>query len=189
MSDPLLPLATWLGTYLLHSTVLFGFAWAIERLRLLRSPALCELLWRAAMIGALVTATAQSAGVAERAPMASLLSFTPQTAPPGIAGEVATADSATSVAANEPAHPALRPTDSAGTGIRAASSGQWMSLRLPRLVALLWLAGAAFLILRLAVHGWRTRRDLAGRAPGDASIHRELASICGAQGCRCRRSR
>ena len=190
MSDPLLPLATWLGTYLLHSTVLLGFAWAIDRWRLLRSPALCELLWRAAMIGALVTATAQSAGLAQRAPMASLLSFTPRTAPPapsGIAGEVASEDSPTSVAAttaiaaNEPARPSLHPTDSAGAGSRAASSGQWMTLRLPRLIALLWLAGAAFLILRLAAHGWRTRRDLVGRAPGDASLRRELASICGVQ--------
>ena len=187
MSDPLLPLATWLGTYLLHSTVLFGFAWAIDRLRLLRSPALRELLWRAAMVGALVTATAQSAGLAERAPMASLFSFTPRSAPPAIAGEVAAADAATSVAAvaalaaSEPARLERGPTNSIGAGSPAATSGHWMAPRLPLLVAVLWLAGAAFLLLRLAAHGWRTRRDLAGRAPGDAAIRRELASICGAQ--------
>lgn len=199
MSDPLLPLATWLGTYLLHSTVLFGFAWAIDRWRLMRSPALCELLWRAAMIGALVTATAQTAGVAKRAPMASLLSFAPRTAAPAaspITGEVAaaqaafaalaadTADTANSVAtplATDPALPTLNPTDSAGAGSRAFSSGRWTTSILPRLVVMIWLAGAALLILRLAAHGWRARRDLADRAPSEASIRRELASICDAQ--------
>lgn len=196
MSDPLLPLATWLGTYLLHSTVLFGIAWAIDRWRWLRSPALRELLWRAAMVGALVTATAQSAGVAARAPMASWLPFTPRTLPLAVAREVGAADAATfgaaiaadaaiaavaTSAASEPALPAPRPTDSAGAGNRAGSSGQWMSLRLPRLIAALWIAGAALLILRLAAHGWRTRRDLAGRTPGDAALRRELASICDTQ--------
>ena len=199
MSDPLLPLATWLGTYLLHSTVLFGIAWAIDRWRWLRSPALRELLWRAAMLGALVTATAQSAGVAGRAPMASWLSFTPRTAPLAIAGEVGAADAAAfgaaipvtpaiaaipatpAGAASGPAQSALGPTDSAGAGNRAGSSGPWMSLRLPRLLAVLWLAGAALLILRLAAHGWRTRRELSGRAPGDPALRRELASICDPQ--------
>ena len=75
MSDLLLALAIWLGTYLVHSTVLFALAWCVDRLRILRSPALREQLWRAALVGALVTASLQSAGLAGRAPMASMLAF------------------------------------------------------------------------------------------------------------------
>ncbi|MEP6589913.1 MAG: M56 family metallopeptidase [Gemmatimonadota bacterium] len=47
----------WLLTYAIHSTVLLGLAWGVTRLR--RDPAISELLWKAAMLGGLVTATIQ----------------------------------------------------------------------------------------------------------------------------------
>ena len=48
----------WLLTYAIHSTVLFSLAWLLVRTRRW-SPAASELLWKSAMVGAIVTASAQ----------------------------------------------------------------------------------------------------------------------------------
>ena len=50
----------WLLTYAVHSTVLLGMAWIVLKLRR-ADPATAEVLWKVAMIGALVTASAQTA--------------------------------------------------------------------------------------------------------------------------------
>jgi hypothetical protein len=55
----------WLVTYTLHSSLLLGGVWLFERLRRDASPALRETLWRAALFGALATATLQSSGLVE----------------------------------------------------------------------------------------------------------------------------
>lgn len=47
----------WALTYLLHSTVLLGGAWLLQRVRAIRDPATLNLLWRAAALGGLVSAT------------------------------------------------------------------------------------------------------------------------------------
>lgn len=54
-----LPVASWLITYLIHSTVLLGGAWCVTRLGLIRGPAGRESLWKAVMVAGLVTASAQ----------------------------------------------------------------------------------------------------------------------------------
>ncbi|MEO7795998.1 MAG: M56 family metallopeptidase [Thermoanaerobaculia bacterium] len=184
MSDLLQSLATWLATYLLHSTVLFGLAWGIDRLRLLASPAMRAQVWRAALVGALVTATAQSAGLAERAPMASLLSFS----------HLGTAPSKAETDAPRPVEMQRAAGGKARAGGRfeelaaaSASGGPEVpipvttgppSTRWPRFLALCWLAGALFLTLRLAALGWRARRDLVGRTTAAAPIRHELATLC-----------
>jgi HEAT repeat protein/beta-lactamase regulating signal transducer with metallopeptidase domain len=48
----------WLLTYAIHSTVLLSLAWLLVRARRL-SPASSELLWKSAMIGAIITASVQ----------------------------------------------------------------------------------------------------------------------------------
>ncbi len=48
----------WLLTYAIHSTVLFSLAWLLVRSRRW-SPAASELLWKSAMVGAIVTASVQ----------------------------------------------------------------------------------------------------------------------------------
>ena len=57
-----IPLA-WLGTYLLHSTLLLGAAWVASLWLRRRTPgaslALEEGLWKTALVGGLVTATLQ----------------------------------------------------------------------------------------------------------------------------------
>ncbi len=50
-------LTAWLGTYLVHSTVLLGVAWLATRLVV--SARAREVLWRAALFGGLATATVQ----------------------------------------------------------------------------------------------------------------------------------
>lgn len=52
-------LFAWLLTYLLHSTLLLGLAWAADRAGWLRRPRLAEIVWRTALFGGLVTATLQ----------------------------------------------------------------------------------------------------------------------------------
>lgn len=56
-------LLAWAATYLLHSTLLLGAAWAVSRVLAGRSLRLEERLWKAALVGAIVTATIQT-GVA-----------------------------------------------------------------------------------------------------------------------------
>ena len=48
----------WLLTYAIHSTALLSLAWLVVRARRL-SPGASELLWKSAMIGAILTATTQ----------------------------------------------------------------------------------------------------------------------------------
>jgi HEAT repeat protein/beta-lactamase regulating signal transducer with metallopeptidase domain len=50
----------WLLTYLIHSTVLLGLAWAATRLRDW-PPAALDVLWKTALVGGLVTASVQLA--------------------------------------------------------------------------------------------------------------------------------
>src|SRR5690242_6200278 len=60
MSTPLAStLLAWLLTYLIHSTVLLGVAWLVTRRRRL-DPAASDLLWKVALVAALVTGTIQS---------------------------------------------------------------------------------------------------------------------------------
>lgn len=47
----------WLGTYLVHSTVLLGAAWFVTRI--VGSPRRREVVWRAALLGGLATASVQ----------------------------------------------------------------------------------------------------------------------------------
>ena len=48
----------WLLTYAIHSTVLLGAAWFVTR-RLSAPPAARAFVWKAALIGGVITATAQ----------------------------------------------------------------------------------------------------------------------------------
>lgn len=56
MSGLTLPVAAWLLTYLVHSTLLFGSVWLLKRY-VVRRESLRETLWKTALVGGLVTAT------------------------------------------------------------------------------------------------------------------------------------
>lgn len=53
-------ICAWLLTYLIHSTLLIGGVWIGMRLVRPRSPEVRELLWKAALVGAVVTTLVQS---------------------------------------------------------------------------------------------------------------------------------
>lgn len=52
-------LVAWLLTYSLHSTVLLGAVWFLTARRIVRSHQLQDTFWKAALVGGLITATAQ----------------------------------------------------------------------------------------------------------------------------------
>ncbi|WP_395718290.1 M56 family metallopeptidase [Prosthecobacter sp.] len=55
-----LTISAWLLTYLIHSTLLIGGVWIGVRLARPRLPEVRELLWKAALVGAVLTTLAQS---------------------------------------------------------------------------------------------------------------------------------
>ncbi|HEU4456000.1 MAG TPA: hypothetical protein VFR81_23240, partial [Longimicrobium sp.] len=72
--------AAWLLTYLVHSTLLIGAAWAVSRR--VRRMAVHDLLWKVALVGGVATATLQLAlrpGAADASarPAAALLAPVP----------------------------------------------------------------------------------------------------------------
>src|SRR5690242_4558853 len=50
----------WLVTYLIHSTILLSLAWIADRFFLRNRPHWKEMVWRVALVGGLLTATAQA---------------------------------------------------------------------------------------------------------------------------------
>ncbi len=58
MSFPMQELAPWLSSYALHSTILLGLAWAVLRFGRV-GPGATEVIWKVALVGGIVTATAQ----------------------------------------------------------------------------------------------------------------------------------
>src|SRR5262245_54118246 len=77
----------WLVTYLIHSTLLLSGAWLCDRLFLRGRPHWQEFVWRVALVGGLVTATAQSAlPVRPYAGTVSLASFNQENATTGTTG-------------------------------------------------------------------------------------------------------
>ena len=68
--------AAWLLTYLIHSTVILGAVWLITSRRRV-SDTVRDVLWKSALLGGLVTATAQTA--VAREPLAGQLRLAPRT--------------------------------------------------------------------------------------------------------------
>lgn len=52
-------LTAWLLTYALHSTVLLAAAWLLTRYGVVRAPSALDLVWKAALVGGIVTTTLQ----------------------------------------------------------------------------------------------------------------------------------
>src|SRR5690349_14976001 len=69
-------IAGWLLTYLLHSTVIVGAVWLIASRRRV-SDTVREILWKSALLGGMVTATAQA--VVAREPLGGQLRLAPRT--------------------------------------------------------------------------------------------------------------
>lgn len=162
----------WLLTYALHSTVLIGGAWIIAvllarlacRVRALRDllPALRERLWKVALVGGVVTATAQSwfhVGPWQ-------MRFGPEIGPNSAV--VSQVSEATPWMAPAAAHAveastgAARPLSSELTPTAAAESTTtpWIGI-----VLALWALGVAFGLARWICQWNRLLRDLDDRTP------------------------
>jgi len=170
-----IPLA-WLGTYLIHSTLLLGVAWCASRLlRRRRSEtalALEEGLWKGALVGALLTATLQ-VGLGVSAPGAALMPWADRAVAPR-------AESPTQGTAAVPlAAVSSDSVPSAGVGSRAAAYPllDTPAALLPgwqRLALSLWLLGALAGTAWLAGSWIRLRRLLRTRAEIEAGSSRDL---------------
>ena len=79
-------LTSWLLNYLLHSTVLLGGVWALERAGWLKHPAWREAFWRAAFFGAVLTASVQPLTQVTRVALPDLWAPTAQHVGNGDAG-------------------------------------------------------------------------------------------------------
>jgi hypothetical protein len=120
----------WLLTYALHSTLLLGTAWGVSRRLGGRSLALQETIWRCALVGALVTASAQLAlGQLGRAPIGGRWNLAAVAAPAGrpvtVGAELAAAAVPGGAAARTGEGLAGKAAVGAGTGAtgRAAGAG------------------------------------------------------------------
>ena len=167
-------LLAWAATYLLHSTLLLGAAWAVSRALDGRSLRLEERLWKAALVGAVVTATIQT-GVASLPAVAA--------AAPALEATGASAASAAPVtprgASALPAAP-----EPIGTLAATAATAATPDPQLSRLSALLpgwqrqalgvWALGALLLVAALAVRWACLRVRLRRRQDVEAGVPRRL---------------
>ena len=164
----------WLLTYLIHSTVLLTFAWALTRARSW-SPASADLLWKTALIGGMLTSTAQlrlelrPAGTVSLVPAVTASVSRPPAHEPRAAAATATDPEAIVSQAPAPAVPS--PAD-------APSPATSPSLSMQTVVALIWAIGALALAL-----GYAARRlILVGRigdrrAVSDGRLLAELEQL------------
>ncbi len=193
--------AAWLLTYALHSTLLLAAAWAAVRI-LRPSAALQDALWKAALVGALVTASWQSLGpgagilggrVEIAGPAAARVEIVTRPGPSGTVLDGATGrplDAAPGTGGAFLSPRTLRvdggramvadrePPPGAWTRARAALGA--LAGRLPAVwpvaFVLLWLAGAAARLTRLVSTKRRLHRLLSDRAGLPAGAPHALLS-------------
>ena len=160
-------ITAWLLTYAIHSTVLLGMAWLVLRVRR-AGPDVADLLWKVALVGGVVTATAQSlfdvrpaGSLALGEAPAALVNMPPTFGEvPTVEGsrpEVGTSLPATELGAGTPVNPA--------TSGDAATSGFTGRLSMVGVIATAWLIVGIGL---LAWYGGR-RLILVGRL-GDRRV-------------------
>ena len=152
----------WLLTYLIHSTVLLGLAWALTRARAW-SPTALDLMWKTALVGGLVTATVQLALEVRPAGSVALRPAVESPAPvvPAAGPEAAAAT------LNDPRHqsselPQASLTEPAGAGASLISRDSLPSLHATAVLAWAFVAltlGLAYAARRLILVGRIGDRD------------------------------
>jgi HEAT repeat protein/beta-lactamase regulating signal transducer with metallopeptidase domain len=194
MSDTGMQVAAWLLTYALHSTVLLGAA-ALLTARWVRGEAWRETLWKAALLGGIVTATVQTSGwivgdlgrwqLAALPPAEPAESPAPAATPaeaPSIATQAAARDADPPPVASsiDPTPRTLPLSEEAGLDAApAAESAPSRPVRTPLAWAMLaWALGAAGMLVRLALRQARLRSLLEERTPvEDDAVFSMLAGL------------
>lgn len=195
MSDTALRTIAWLLTYALHSTVLLGFTALLTRR--VRSEAWRETLWKAALLGGLLTATVQTAGWMDGDAGQWRLAVLPAAESTGIQSPVSTAtigatnEAATAETGQPPRESAIAPDltvlpQSEQAALNAApppsSASNPAPVRVPGTplgwAVLAWAIGAAVMLLRMFWRHVRLRRLLADRSPvEDGAVLAMLAEL------------
>jgi HEAT repeat protein len=190
----------WLLTYALHSTVLIGAIWGLQRSGAIRSLRLRDLAWRGALVGGLLTASVQMAaglapwGLTLEVP-SPIVRTPPATAP---AAELPSPPLFAALPPEAPAdtlpeaprgagtaHPSREPTAEAATlseavaDLEPASSFAIPQIRVGSLFFMAWAAVASALLLRLVVARARVVGQLGLRVPVlDPAVRAQLDQLC-----------
>jgi beta-lactamase regulating signal transducer with metallopeptidase domain len=184
-------LAAWLLTMALHSSVLLGVAWLLDRGALRSRPAWREMIWRVAFFGAIVTASAQ---VLLDAPIPARINLQTNAASATSAASLPAVAAAVSAQLKTTTPPGIAPaldaksvsTDASGTRATSAAAGavgpaQSFSAALPSWHLMLiagWLAGALIALVRLAVGWLRLERSLSRAEPvSNAQLATDVAAL------------
>lgn len=182
----ILLLVAWLLTYLLHSTLLIGGAWLLERVGAVRSPLSRDTLWKVALVGGLLTASAQLA--LRLQPFAGHVALSSRANSPFIAVDaVRPADSvrATLTAASARTAAADAPALTAPTAPTAHRLLSGVHVSWPAMLLYLWLMGALALSIRLGMVRSGLRRRLRARRPvAGGPLVATLSQLCAAAGLR-----
>ena len=183
-------LSAWLLTYAVHSTVLIGIVWLLVRRGLIRSHHLQDTFWKAALVGGVLTATAQTAlGIR---PQGSLAIRT--TAPELLASGSAWAErAAPAPVASLPTVKAEAPT---AAEPRVLRQSQTASIRPDALAAApalpagdamlyVWLILGGICVLQLLIARVRLSMRIGPREPLTGSpLDAHVAALCRAAGIR-----
>jgi beta-lactamase regulating signal transducer with metallopeptidase domain len=191
----------WLLTYLLHSTLLLGGGWLLTATGVVRSSVAKDTLWKVCLVGGLLTATVQAASQDRLYGRHFWLpSVVPAAQPASRAGTQPAADAAPAPVRVTAA--SARRSTSASVGAAPASSAMSANVapspyplapspsvfgapRWPVLLLLLWGAGAALLLARLAIRRRRFCRRLDGRRElTEGGLVEILESLCAVAGVR-----
>jgi HEAT repeat protein len=179
--------AAWLLAYAIHSTLLLGAA-AVITARL-RDHGWRDTLWRAALVGGVVTVGAQAAlgynpaagGWSPAAPFHASADLAPS-APADLAPATPGADAAPSIP-RPAAIPAAGGQGDVARPAASAASPWWPAADWRNALLAAWAAGALLLLARLAFRQASLHRMLGARTPAaDAALTDALAALCRAAG-------
>jgi beta-lactamase regulating signal transducer with metallopeptidase domain len=173
--------AAWLVTYAVHSTLLLGAAWVVNR-KLALGVSGREGIWKAATVGGLVTATLQSGliGWSQARPLAGRYALTPTSEvvqPLALAASHVTARP-TDLPTNTTSEIATTEFANEFTASPAGENRFEYPFTWPATLVLLWLAGFTVQALRLRRRRKRMYERLGARVPlSDAHLWEMLESV------------
>lgn len=181
-------LSAWLLTYAVHSTLLIGGVWLLVRRGLIRSHHLQDTFWKAALVGGLLTATAQTAlGIRPQGSLAIQaavpahvgaegLAAAPRVSAPRVSAPPASAAPARAVPATDASDALVRQTEST-PALPALPAGDAMLY--------VWLILGAICLLQLFIARMRLALRIGPREPLVGSpLDAHVAALCRAAGIR-----
>jgi beta-lactamase regulating signal transducer with metallopeptidase domain len=171
----------WLITFTLHSTLFLTCASFVERLRLVNSPSARESLWRIAMIGGLLTTTAQ--GVSGVYQVGSLPRWTlghvilESSSKVPLAMPLRNGDNPTPALEISTKKIPTNSTNSLSDATFGYAFAELFAYRFTILLALVWAVGACTNTARLVFLGLRARAELRSRELVEPNFLKEIQLI------------